>query len=85
MTGLRAGGWTCLGAVGLSICIGVVFLRGLGIVGQTEDNNDEQPEIEQAQEVPVIQYDVNEKDPIEIGELGSSTVNGSTLLGSESV
>lgn len=39
MAGLRAGGWTCLGAVGLSILIGLVSLWGLGIIGQNEEKD----------------------------------------------
>ncbi|KAI0337975.1 MFS general substrate transporter [Trametopsis cervina] len=33
MQGLRAGAWTCLGAVGISMAVGAVFLGGIGVVG----------------------------------------------------
>ena len=42
MVGFRAGGWTLFGAAALSIIIGLIGLRGIGIVGRqkTSDSTD---------------------------------------------
>jgi hypothetical protein len=40
MAGFRAGGWTLCGAAALSIIIGLIGLRGIGIVGRQETSTD---------------------------------------------
>jgi hypothetical protein len=55
MVGFRAGGWTLFGAAALSIIIGLIGLRGIGIVGRqktssitdsmtTEDDGEKDPD-----------------------------------------
>lgn len=41
MYGLRAAGWTCGGAIVISFIIGLIWLRGLGIVGSKEESLEE--------------------------------------------
>lgn len=38
MAGFRAAGWTLFAAAVVSVTIGLVGLRGMGIVGRKEDN-----------------------------------------------
>lgn len=37
MAGFRAAGWTCCGSAVVALCIALAGLRGLGIVGKSQE------------------------------------------------
>jgi len=87
MAGFRAAGWTCCGALGLSLLIAVAGMRGIGLVGQQTLSEGEKGDIELGQ----LDRNFREASPGPSGSIAASshqdlvenTDNEKTVVGVE--